>query len=55
MADWKRKRCAEVLVPNVVSPDYLRGGYVYSSRVTAKCKKICPEIEVEVYRRVYFA
>lgn len=53
--ELKRQRSAEVLVPNTVPPEYLLGCYVYSSEVTAKCNQLCPEIQTEVHRRVYFA
>jgi ssDNA thymidine ADP-ribosyltransferase, DarT len=53
--ELKRQRSAEVLVPGAVPTRFLLGGYVYSDAVTAKCNELCPEIEVKVYRHVYFA
>ncbi len=52
--EWKRKRCAEVLVPHVVAIEYLIGCYVYSDQVLTQCKQICPAIAAEVYKDVFF-
>ncbi|OBB80298.1 hypothetical protein A5760_19620 [Mycobacterium colombiense] len=52
--EWKRKRCAEVLVPNGVAVVHLIGCYVYSDAVIAQCQQLCPEIEGKVYRHVFF-
>jgi hypothetical protein len=53
--ELKRRRSAEVLVPNVIAPDLLIGCYVCASEVLVKCKLLCSAIEVEVHRHVYFA
>ena len=51
----KRRRSAEVLVPNVVPPSYVFGCYVYSDDVIVKCNQLCSAIKVKVHQHVFFA
>src|SRR6266702_1581952 len=50
----KRQRCAEVLVPDVIAPSFLIGGYVCEQAVLGPCRDAAPDLEVVVSRRVFF-
>ena len=52
--ELKRLRCAEVLVPDMVAPDYLNGCYVPQQVQRAVCAEQVPDWTVEVWPRVFF-
>lgn len=50
----KRQRCAEVLVPHRVPPEYLLGGYVSAPGGIIACNKLAATLAMEVNGHVYF-
>jgi hypothetical protein len=51
--DARQKRCAEVLVPTRVAPEYIQGAYVRSEPCRAELAKLCPpgfDIVVDSHR-----
>lgn len=50
----KRARCAEVLVPNLVSSDYIEGCYVDSPGMLRRCREFEDLPDVKIRRRLYF-
>jgi hypothetical protein len=50
----KRVRCAEVLVPNLVPSNHVKGCYVDSSGMRSRCLEFKGLPAVEVRRRLYF-
>ncbi len=52
--EWRRRRCAEILVPDVVPPSMLIGCYVERSRQVALCQSVHPDFPVEVNSYVFF-
>lgn len=50
----KRQRQAEVLVPDVVDPDYIIGCYARRAAAAAECRRLVANLAVEVNPRVYF-
>lgn len=50
----KRWRCAEVLVPSYVSPQYLLGCYTYDEQRSGVCETTASDWQVEVKRNVFF-
>lgn len=53
--ELKRQRQAEVLVPDVVPPEYIVGCYTWHEPEAKQCSRIAPTWEIEVNTRVYFA
>jgi hypothetical protein len=51
----KRQRCAEVLVPDLVPPDFLIGCYVWADGAARTCQQAAPGLEVVVNARVFFS
>jgi len=51
----KRQRCAEVLVLDLVPPDFLIGCYVCADGVIQACRKAAPSLEVVVNAHVFFS
>lgn len=49
----KRKRCAEVLVPHHVPPEFLLGCYAYDDQKASVCSSLLVDREVEVNRNVF--
>lgn len=54
-AERKRQRQAEVLVPDVVPPEYIVGCYTWHKPEAEQCSRIASTWEIEVNTRVYFA
>lgn len=52
--EQKRQRCAEVLVPHRVGPEYLTGCYVHTADGIGQCNKVSAELAVEVNAYVFF-
>ena len=52
--DRRRRRCAEVLVPHRVGPEYLLGGYVSAAGGIIACKELTSALVMEVNSHVYF-
>lgn len=53
--DSRQKRCAEVLVPRRVPPEYIRGAYVRTQRCRAELAALCPgEFDIVVDHSRYF-
>jgi ssDNA thymidine ADP-ribosyltransferase, DarT len=50
----KRQRCAEVLVPNLIAPDFLIGCYVCNGKAIKSCTDIVPTLGAEVKKHVFF-
>jgi hypothetical protein len=50
----KRRRCAEVLVPDAIEPRYLLGCYVLDADGVEGCQAIAPNLEAVVRRHVFF-
>jgi len=50
----KRQRCAEVLVPHRVGPEYLLGGYVSAEGGIIACNRLTPALTMEVNSYIYF-
>lgn len=50
----KRQRQAEVLVPDVVPPEYIRGCYARRGPAAAECRRRVADLLVEVNAHVYF-
>jgi len=50
----KRQRQAEVLVPDVVPPEYIVGCYTWREAAAGECRRLVAEWEVEVNVHVYF-
>lgn len=50
----KRQRQAEVLVPDVVSPDYILGCYTWCATAAQECRRLVADLAVEVNAHVYF-
>lgn len=50
----KRQRQAEVLVPDVVPPEYVLGCYTWRTPAAQQCRRLVANWEVEVNARVYF-
>ncbi|MEU7911618.1 DUF4433 domain-containing protein [Microbispora bryophytorum] len=50
----KRQRCAEVLIPGSVAPQYLMGCYVYSRAAEQVCQSHMPDLGVVVKADVFF-
>jgi hypothetical protein len=53
-AERKRARCAEVLVPNHILPEYVFGCYTRNADMAAKCRESSAEWEVGINKHVYF-
>lgn len=53
-AERKRQRCAEMLIPEFVSPDHIVGCYTLNQEHLATCVDADPHWKVEVNRNVYF-
>jgi len=51
----KRQRCAEVLIPDLIPPDFLIGCYVCVDGVVQTCRAAAPGLEVVVNARVFFS
>ncbi|MEP9384228.1 DUF4433 domain-containing protein [Nocardioides sp. KR10-350] len=51
----KRQRQAEVLVPDVVSPEHILGCYTWRSSAAQECRRLAAHWAVEVNAHVYFA
>lgn len=52
--DRKRQRCAEVLIPDLVPPWYIRGCYAFTNGSRASCSELVPGLAVEVNKHVFF-
>ncbi|WP_158578431.1 DUF4433 domain-containing protein [Spongiactinospora rosea] len=54
MEKWERKRqrCAEVLVPDRIAPEYIRGCYVFNSEALPACR--AAGLKAAVNKRVFF-
>ncbi|MFH8339275.1 DUF4433 domain-containing protein [Streptomyces sp. AM6-12] len=52
--ECKRARCAEVLVPNSVLPNFIFGCYTLTKQQAEICKEAQPDWKVEVNTHVYF-
>ena len=50
----KRVRCAEVLVPQLISPAYITGCYAGSSSVQASCLQVVGSLRIVINRSIYF-
>jgi hypothetical protein len=50
----KRVRCAEVLVPELISPAYIRSCYADNSSVRASCRQVAGSLRIEINRSMYF-
>ena len=53
-AERKRRRCAEVLIPDVVPPIFVTGCYVCHSSVLGSFHEVAPNLEVVVRKHVFF-
>lgn len=53
-SEQKRQRCAEVLVPRRIAPEFLLGGYVSAPGGIIACNRLAPGITMEVNSYVYF-
>lgn len=51
----KRQRCAEVLVPDAIPPEYLVGAYVSRTAGVAVCESALRGLEVEVKPHVFLS
>jgi len=51
----KRQRCAEVLVPDQIPSDLIRGCYVVEESLLTVCRATAPSLDVAVERRVFFS
>jgi hypothetical protein len=49
----KRLRCAEVLIPDRLPPEFLQGCYVCLDAGAARCDELVPGCEIEVNRHVF--
>lgn len=47
-------RCAEVLVPDVVPPKYILGGYVSCAEAKEAARQLAPSLAVAINRRFFF-
>jgi ssDNA thymidine ADP-ribosyltransferase, DarT len=56
IAEWEHKsiKCAEVLVPNRVAPDYIMGAYVSSTEAEGSLRAVAPAIRIELNPRLFF-
>lgn len=54
-AEKKRQRCAEVLVPDRVPPDFIRGVYVCDDHALARCQDLVSTGTATVNRYVFFS
>lgn len=54
--EWRHKsiKCAEVLVPDRVAPNYIIGAYVSCEASRGTLLKIAPELTVDVSGRMFF-
>jgi hypothetical protein len=50
----KRMRCAELLVPDIIEPQYLLGCYVLDADGVSACQEIAPNLEAVVRGHVFF-
>ena len=50
----KAAKCAELLVPNVVPPEYIRGAYVCSSQVKHVVDRLDLQLTVWINNHMYF-
>lgn len=51
----KRRKCAEVLVPNVVPASYIRGAYVSNAIGEARLRALASSLQIEVEPDLFFA
>lgn len=53
---WMHKsiKCAEVLVPNVVVPQYITGAYVFDTMVQGQVASLWPELKPVVNKAIFF-
>lgn len=54
MAKRKVQKCAEVLVPDAISPSYIRGAYVANETAKELLRKKCPSVKVAVCGDLFF-
>lgn len=52
--ETKQKRCAEVLVPGRVAPEYILGGYVRTDSCRAALRVSCPDLTVTLDTSRFF-
>lgn len=52
--DKKRKKCAEVLVPNCIPPNYLLGAYVLNEAVRDELAALGFSLPIEIDRNLFF-
>jgi len=53
--DTKQRRCAEVLVPTRVAPEYIQGAYVRTEPCRVELAKLCPQgFDIVVDSHRYF-
>ena len=50
----KAIKCAEVLVPNRVAPDYVIGAYVSGATSRTRLAKVAPSLEVTIKADLFF-
>lgn len=50
----KRQRCAEVLVPDTVRPEYILGCYAYDAERMTICQEVANHLAIEVQRDAFF-
>jgi ssDNA thymidine ADP-ribosyltransferase, DarT len=53
-AEWSRAKCAEVLVPDRIPPEYITGAYVCSVEAAARLALLAPGLPATVHRRLFF-
>lgn len=56
IAEWRHKstKCAEVLVPDVVAPEYILGAYVSEKQGRDVLQKVAPDLAVDVKPDLFF-
>jgi ssDNA thymidine ADP-ribosyltransferase, DarT len=52
--ELKRRRCAEILVPDAVPPTYIRGCYTKRREQAIQCRQLVPIWQIEVNSHVFF-
>ena len=55
-AEWRHKsiKCAEVLVPDQITPNYILGVYVSESKPLQQIQTIDPSISVRINSHLFF-
>lgn len=56
IAEWRHKsqKCAEVLVPKVVPPEFITGAYVSCNEASELLTAICPHLAVTIDPHLFF-